>query len=107
MLLLGLDPIKCSVRELNSNGVMTFDIQTTGVAGTSSTIYEGTPVIPLANGLIRYCGAAAGGTVPLLGAFIGCKYTDLNGDTKFANKWPGTCAVKSSTEATALDFCKP
>ena len=76
----GLRPYKMLGAGTNSNGVMTFDIQTTGTAGTSSTIYEGTPVIPLANGLLDIVGAAAGGTVPLLGAFIGCKYTDLNGD---------------------------
>jgi|TARA_R100000081_G_scaffold82075_1_gene49723 hypothetical protein len=103
----GLRPYKMLGAGTNSNGVMTFDIQTTGTAGTSSTIYEGTPVIPLANGLVDIVGAAAGGTVPLLGAFIGCKYTDLNGDVKFANKWPGTSSVKSSTAATALIAAHP
>ena len=47
-------------------------------------------------------GNANGGTVPILGAFIGCNYTDLLGNTVFTNKYPGTASVKSSTEVTAL-----
>jgi hypothetical protein len=103
----GLRPYKMLGAGANTNGVMSFDIQTTATAGTSSVIYEGTPVIPLANGMIDIVGAAAGGTVSLLGAFIGCQYTDLNGTPTFTNKWPGTAAVKSSTAATALIAAHP
>ena len=103
----GLRPYKMLGAGANTNGVMSFDIQTTATAGTSSVIYEGTPVIPLANGMIDIVGAAAGGTVPLLGVFIGCQYTDLNGTPTFTNKWPGTAAVKSSTAATALIAAHP
>jgi len=103
----GLRPYKMLGAGANTNGVMSFDIQTTATAGTSSVIYEGTPVIPLANGMIDIVGAAAGGTVPLLGAFIGCQYTDLNGTPTFTNKWPGTAAVKSGTAATALIAAHP
>ena len=103
----GLRPYKMLGAGANTNGVMTFKIQTSATAGTSSVIYEGSPVIPLANGLVDIVGAAAGGTVPLLGAFIGCNYTDLNGTPTFANKWPGTAAVKSGTEATALIAAHP
>ena len=67
----GLRPYKMLGADYNSTGLMTFKIQTAGTAGTSSVIYEGTPVIPLANGLVDIVGAAAGGTVPLLGAFHG------------------------------------
>ena len=103
----GLRPYKMLGAGANTNGVMSFDIQTTATAGTSSVIYEGTPVIPLANGMIDIVGAAAGGTVPLLGVFIGCQYTDLNGTPTFTNKWPGTAAVKSGTAATALLAAHP
>ena len=48
----GLRPYKMLGEGANTNGVSTYKIQTTGTAGTSSVIYEGTPVIPLANGLI-------------------------------------------------------
>jgi hypothetical protein len=97
----GLRPYKLVGEGSNSNGITTFAIQTTGVAGTSSTLFQGTPVIPLANGLLDIVGAAAGGTVPILGVFIGCEYTDTNGKPTFTNKWPGTSSVKSSTAAVA------
>lgn len=103
----GLRPYKMLGEGANTNGVSTYKIQTTGTAGTSSVIYEGTPVIPLANGLIDIVGNANGGTVPLLGAFIGCNYTDLNGTPTYANKWPGTAAVMAGTEATALIAAHP
>ena len=95
----GLRPYKVLGSAANTNGIATYKIQTTATAGTSSVIFEGTPVIPLANGLIDIVGAAAGGTVPIIGAFIGCKYTDLNGNVTFANKYPGTGSIKSSTVA--------
>lgn len=103
----GLRPYRMLGNGANTNGVSTYKIQLTGTAGTSSVIYEGTPVIPLANGLIDIVGNANGGTVPLLGAFLGCNYTDLNGKPTFANKWPGTSAVMSGTEATALIAAHP
>ena len=92
---------------VNSNGIQKFKIQLAGTAGTSSVIYQGTPVIPLSTGLIDIVGAAAGGTVPILGAFIGCEYTDLNGTPTFTNKWPGTASVKSSTQAIAHISANP
>lgn len=103
----GLRPYKMLGAGTNSNGIMSFKIQTSSVAGTSSTIFEGTPVIPLANGLVDIVGNANGGTVSLLGAFIGCEYAALDGTPTFTNKWPGTSSVKSSTEATALIAADP
>lgn len=103
----GLRPYKMLGEGANTNGVSTYKIQTTGTAGTSSVIYEGTPVIPLANGLIDIVGNANGGTVPLLGAFIGCNYIDLLGNPTYTNKWPGTAAVMAGTEATALIAAHP
>jgi hypothetical protein len=103
----GLRPYKMLGSGANTSGVSSYEIQLAGTAGTSSVIYEGTPVIPLANGLIDIVGAAAGGTVPILGAFIGVEYTDLTGKPTFTNKWPGTSSVKSSTKATALIAANP
>jgi len=103
----GLRPYRMLGSGANTNGVSTYKIQLAGTAGTSSVIYEGTPVIPLANGLINIVGNANGGTVPLLGAFIGCNYTDLNGKPTYSNKWPGTSAVMAGTEATALIAANP
>jgi hypothetical protein len=103
----GLRPYKMLGAGANTNGLMTFKIQTSGTAGTSSTIFEGTPVIPLANGLVDIVGNANGGTVSLLGAFQGCNYIGLDGTPVFANKWPGTSSVKSGTEATALIAAHP
>ncbi len=98
----GLRPYKMLGSGPNTNGMSTYKIQTTAVAGVANAIYQGQPVIPLATGLISYCGNANGGTVPLLGAFIGCNYTDLLGNTVFTNKYPGTASVKANTEVTAL-----
>ena len=103
----GLRPYKMLGAGANTNGMMTFDIQTTGTAGTSSTIYQGTPVIPLANGLIDIVGAAAGGTVPILGAMMGCNYTDLNGTPTWSPQYPGTASIKSSTRATCVIAAHP
>ena len=52
-------------------------------------------------------GAAAGGTVPLLGSFQGCNYIGLDGTPVWANKWPGTASVKSGTAATAVISANP
>jgi len=98
----GLRPYKMLGSGANTSGMSTYKIQTTGTQGVANAIYQGQPVIPLNNGLISYCGNANGGTVPILGAFIGCNYTDLLGNTVFTNKYPGTASVKSSTEVTAL-----
>jgi hypothetical protein len=103
----GLRPINMLGSGANTNGVVRYAIQTTGTAGTSSVLYEGSPVIPLSTGLIDIVGNANGGTVPLLGSFVGCQYTDLNGTPTFANKWPGTAAVKASTAAYALVAAHP
>jgi len=103
----GLRPYNMLGAGANTNGNMTFQIQTASTAGTSSVIYQGSPVIPLANGLIDIVGAAAGGTVSLLGAFLGCNYIDLNGKPIWSPKWPGTSAVFSGSVATALVAAHP
>jgi len=103
----GLRPYKMLGAGANTNGMMTFKIQTAGTAGTASVIYQGSPVIPLANGLVDIVGAANGGTVALLGAFMGCEYIALDGTPTFTNKWPGTASVKSGTEATCTIAAHP
>tara|TARA_A100001391_G_C4987012_1_gene256975 strand:- start:117 stop:734 length:618 start_codon:yes stop_codon:yes gene_type:complete len=103
----GLRPYKILGAGANTNGVMSYKLQTTSVAGTSSVIYQGTPVIPLTNGMIDIVGNANGGTVPILGAFVGVEFTDTNGNVTFANKWPGTGSAKSNTKATALIASHP
>jgi len=103
----GLRPYRMLGSGANTSGVTKFAIQTAATAGTSSVIYQGTPVIPLANGMIDIVGAATGGTVALLGAFIGVDYIDLTGKPRFANMWPGTASVKANTVATAHVMADP
>lgn len=103
----GLRPYNMLGAGANTNGNMTFQIQTAATAGSSSVIYQGSPVIPLSNGLIDIVGNANGGTVPLLGAFLGCNYIDLNGKPVWSPKWPGTAAVFANSVATALVAAHP
>jgi hypothetical protein len=103
----GLRPYRKLGSSVMNQGMTAYKLQTAGAAGTSSVIYEGAPVIPLATGLIDIVGNANGGTVPLLGVFGGCQYIDLNGSPVWSNKWPGTAAVKSGTVATAYVYDDP
>jgi len=96
----GLRPYKMLGSGSNSTGSTTYSIQTAATAGTSSVIYQGTPVIPLANGLVDIVGNANGGTVPLLGVFIGCNFIDLTGKPVWSPKWPGTAAIMAGSVAT-------
>jgi len=99
----GLRPYERSGSNYNNQGVnaypLNFDSLTTG---TTSLIWTGTPVIPLASGLIDVVGNANGGTVPLLGVFVGCRYIATDGTPTWSAYWPGYAAVKASTEATAF-----
>ena len=103
----GLKPYRMLGSGANTNGDVVYNIQTGATAGTSNLIYQGSPVIPLANGMIDIVGSAAGGTVPLLGVFLGCNYIDLLGKPRFAPYWPGTSAVKANTIATAIVSAHP
>lgn len=103
----GLRPYRMLGSGANTNGDIVFNIQTGATAGTSNLIYQGSPVIPLANGMIDIVGSAAGGTVPLLGVFLGCNYIDLLGKPRFAPYWPGTSSVKANTPATAIIVANP
>jgi hypothetical protein len=103
----GLRPYRMLGSGANTNGDIVFNIQTAATAGTSSVIYQGTPVIPLANGMVDIVGNANGGTVPLLGAFLGCNYIDLFGKPRWSPYWPGTSAVYANSVATAIVSAHP
>jgi hypothetical protein len=103
----GLRPYKKNGQGANTQGQTAYKIQTASAAGTSSVLYHGAPVIPLATGLIGPVGAANGGTVPLLGVFAGCEYIDLTGKPRWSQSWPGTAAVKANTEAVAYVWDDP
>ena len=61
--------------------------------GNTSKFYHGEPVIPLSTGYIDVPGAAAGGTVGLLGVFQGCEYvSSTTGKPTWSNDWPGSGA---------------
>ena len=85
----GLRPIAKMGQNANSTGASEYRI----AAGNTNAIYQGTPVIPLAAGVIDVVGAAAGGTVGLLGVFWGCEYvSSTTGKKVFSNQWPGSGA---------------
>ena len=61
--------------------------------GNTNKLYHGEPVIPLSTGYIDAPGAAAGGTVGLLGVFQGCEYVaSATGKPTWSNYWPGSGA---------------
>ena len=85
----GLRPIGKVGQNTNSTGATEYRI----AAGNTDAIYQGSPVIPLAAGVIGIVGAASGGTVGLLGVFGGCEYvSSTTGETIFSNSWPGSGA---------------
>tara|TARA_R100000808_G_scaffold10564_1_gene27933 strand:+ start:6985 stop:7629 length:645 start_codon:yes stop_codon:yes gene_type:complete len=88
----GLRPIAKMGQNSNSMGVTGYTSYE--VASDNSTaIYQGSPVIPLSTGYIALVGAAAGGSVGLLGSFQGCKYvSSTTGKPIWSNYWPGSGA---------------
>lgn len=85
----GLRPIGKMGQNTNSTGATEYRI----AYDNTNAIYQGSPVIPLAAGVIDIVGAAAGGTVGLLGVFWGCEYvSSTTGKTVWSNYWPGTGA---------------
>ena len=88
----GLRPIAKLGSSTNSTGVGGYTMYEIA-SDNSSAIYHGTPVIPLATGYIDVVGAAAGGSVSLLGAFMGCEYVaSTTGKPTWSNYWPGSGA---------------
>lgn len=84
----GLRPIGKMGQNTNSTGATEYRI-----ASGASAIYQGSPVIPTSTGTIAIAGAAAGGSVGLLGVFWGCEYvSSVTGEKIFSNYWPGSGA---------------
>ena len=85
----GLRPIGVQGQGANTTGATEYRI----ASGNTNAIYQGSPVIPLATGFIDIVGAAAGGTVGVLGVFWGCKYvSSTTGEMVWSNHWPGSGA---------------
>ena len=88
----GLRPLQMLGQAANSTGTANYPMYEIA-SGNTNAIYKGSPVIPLTTGYIDIVGAAAGGSVSLLGAFMGCEYvasTTLK--PTFSNHWPGSGA---------------
>ena len=84
----GLRPIAKMGQNANSTGASEYRI----AASNTNAIYQGSPVIPLAAGVIDII-AANDTTVGLLGVFWGCEYvSSTTGKKVFSNYWPGTGA---------------
>ena len=99
----GLRPYERTGSNYNNQGINAYPLNFDGLTtGTTSKIWTGSPVKPLATGLIDIVGAVSGGTVPLLGVFMGCKYIATDGTPTWSPYWPGYAAIKPSTEATAF-----
>jgi hypothetical protein len=85
----GLRPIGVVGQAANTTGATEYRI----ASGNTNAIYQGSPVIPLSTGFIDRVGAAAGGTVGLVGVFWGCEYvSSTTGEKVFSNYWPGSGA---------------
>jgi len=85
----GLRPIAKMGQNTNSTGASEYRI----ASDNTNAIYQGSPVIPTSDGVIDIVGAAAGGTVGLLGVFWGCEYvSSVTGEKVFSNYWPGSGA---------------
>ena len=99
----GLRPYERLGSNYNNQGVNAYPLNFDGASsGTTSKIWTGSPVKPLASGLIDIVGAVGGGTVPLLGVFMGCNYIATDGTPTWSPYWPGYAAIKPSTKATAF-----
>ena len=85
----GLRPVGKVGQNDNNGGLTEYRI----ASGNTNKIYQGSPVIPLAAGVIDIVGAAAGGTVGLLGVLWGCEYvSSTTGKKVWSNTWPGSGA---------------
>jgi len=88
----GLKPIAKMGGGANSTGNSNYTLYEIA-NGNTNKIYQGSPVIPLSTGFIDIVGAAAGGSVSLLGVFGGCEYvSSTTGKPVFSNYWPGSGA---------------
>ena len=99
----GLRPIGVVGQAANTTGMTEYRI----AYGNTNSIYQGSPVIPLGTGFIDIVGAAAGGSVGLLGVFWGCEYvSSTTGEKIYSNSWPGSGA-DSNHPVTAFVYDNP
>ena len=99
----GLRPLSKLGSGSNSTGVSSYSMYEIASDNTTK-LYHGQPVIPLASGYIDAAGAAAGGTVSLLGVFQGCEYiSSSTGKPVWSNYWPGSGA--NSSHAVKAFIC--
>lgn len=97
----GLRPIGLNGSAANSTGVTQYEI----ASDNSNAIYQYSPVIPLAAGVIDIVGNANGGTVPFLGVLMGVEYVDsASKKTVFKNYWPGSSNVSVDTNFPVKAF---
>ena len=90
----GLRPIGLNGAGANTTGVTQYEI----ASNNTNAIFQNSPVIPLAAGVIDIVGNANGGTVPALGVLMGVEYVDSS--TKkpvFKNYWPGSNNASADT----------
>jgi len=90
----GLRPIGLNGAGANTTGVTQYEI----ASNNTNAIFQNSPVIPLAAGVIDIVGNANGGTVPALGVLMGVEYVDSS--TKkpvFKNFWPGSNNASADT----------
>ena len=88
----GLRPMSKLGQGANSTGMSGYTPYEIA-SGNTNASYHGSPVIPLSTGYIDIVGAAAGGSVSLVGAFMGCKYvSSTTGTPVWSNYWPGSGA---------------
>lgn len=66
----------------------------------ATSLFLGDPVSMTNSQLIRYA-TGNQATVPALGVFWGCTYTDTNGVVQFSKYWPASTVVKTGTVAVA------
>jgi len=70
-----------------------------------TAIFSGQPVIDSGTGRrINVVGAA---TDAILGVFIGCRYTNAQGEPKFSPYWPASTATLNGDDAVALIWDDP
>jgi len=97
----GLRPIGLNGAGANTTGVTQYEIAATN----TNAIYQYSPVIPLAAGVIDIVGNANGGTVPALGVLMGVEYVDsASKKPVFKNYWPGANNVSVDTNFPVKAF---
>jgi|TARA_X000001316_G_C920825_1_gene35049 hypothetical protein len=97
----GLRPIGLNGAGSNTTGVTQYEI----ASNNTNAIFQYSPVIPLAAGVVDIVGNANGGTVPALGVLMGVEYVDSSSKKPvFSNYWPGSNNVSVDTNHPVKAF---